>query len=346
MSVLALFGTAFIAFSLSAICGGGAGLLLIPVLGTFLPVSQVPAALTIGTATSSLSRMWMLSKSVRWAITFRFVPASLLGATIGAELLAYLDPMYIEFCMGLFLVSNLPYLFKRQSERVNNQAPQSPGWMVSIVGAMAGTISALTGAVGVLFNRFYLRFGLSPDEVIATRAANEILLHLTKLILYLWLDLFDLRVLGFGVAVALAAITSSSLMQDLLPKLSREIFSRIGFSAMVLIGVLMLNSSVLHIRESANPNLRLNRLSDDIEATLTWNKLVYSLEFNYGEGPEYERVVPFSSICAAQQDYLKTLDAPFQSMVIEKVFSFRGISYEANFFDPDEKLIKKVEFLC
>lgn len=41
MIYLALSVAAFIAFSISLICGGGAGLLLIPILGFALPAAQV-----------------------------------------------------------------------------------------------------------------------------------------------------------------------------------------------------------------------------------------------------------------------------------------------------------------
>jgi uncharacterized membrane protein YfcA len=339
-----LFTTALVAFSISAVCGGGAGLLLIPILGTILPVSQVPAALTIGTATSSLSRLWVFSKSIRWEMTIRFVPASLLGATMGAELLSYLEPMYIELCMGIFLVSNLPSLLGRQKETESIPPRSIATVTVAIIGMTAGVISALTGAVGVLFNRFYVRCGLSPQEIIATRAANEILLHVYKLFLYRGLGLFELKTLGYGLVVALAAIASSRVMKYVLPKLSREVFSRIGFSSMVLIGIMMLNSSLLHIRVSADPNLRLNHLAGEMEATLTWNKLAYSFEFNYGEGPEYEKVIPLSSLSIGQQEYLMSVVEEYDSILVEKVYSLAGLSYEANFLGPDQKLIKKVEF--
>ena len=54
-TLIIIFIVSFLAFSISAISGGGAGLMLIPILGQLLLVSQVPAALSIGTFTSSAS---------------------------------------------------------------------------------------------------------------------------------------------------------------------------------------------------------------------------------------------------------------------------------------------------
>ena len=90
-------------------------------------------------------------------MTVRFVPASLLGATMGAELLSYLEPMYIELCMGIFLVSNLPSLLRRQKETESIPTRSIATVTVAMVGMTAGVISALTGAVGVLFNRFFMQ---------------------------------------------------------------------------------------------------------------------------------------------------------------------------------------------
>ena len=38
--------------------------------------------------------------------------------------------------------------------------------------------------MGLLFNKFYLTCGMSKKEIIATRATNQPLLHIIKLVLY------------------------------------------------------------------------------------------------------------------------------------------------------------------
>lgn len=343
MSYLLLFTASFVAFSISVVCGGGAGLFLIPVLGTFLAVSHVPAALTIGTATSSLSRLWMFWDSIRWGVSIRFVPMSLLGATMGAALLKHLEPMYVELCMGVFLIANLPDLIKKPKTSEPMPTAIKGGWAVFAIGGLAGIISALTGAVGVLFNRFYLRYGLSPKEIIATRAANEILLHGYKLLLYYGLGLFDLKTIQYGAIVAFSAIISSRFMRHFLPRISQAVFARIGYFAMVLVGVVMLNGAILHIRSSVDPSLRLRHLAEDFEATLTWNKLIYSLEFSYGDGLEFEQVVPLASLPPEQQKEVSSMVQNYDHILLEKVTSFSRTHYEAHFFGANQNLIKTIE---
>ncbi len=111
-----IFIISFLAFSLSAICGGGAGLILIPILGRFLPVTQVPAALSIGTASSSISRIIAFYPKIRWDIVKWFVPIALPAVWLGAWLLSYMNPIYLQLLMGLFLINNLPMVFKKEKE--------------------------------------------------------------------------------------------------------------------------------------------------------------------------------------------------------------------------------------
>lgn len=56
-ALMLVFIGAFVAFGISVFAGGGAGLVLIPLLGLVLPPASVPAALSIGMAVSSASRL-------------------------------------------------------------------------------------------------------------------------------------------------------------------------------------------------------------------------------------------------------------------------------------------------
>lgn len=342
MLYLLIFISAFLAFSISLICGGGAGLLLIPILGYALPASQVPAALTIGTSVSSISKIWLFYKSIRWPLVRLFLPAAIPGVVIGAWLLSYLNPMYIELCMAVFLVSNLPYVFKKSTP--DNQNNLLPAWVILIVGFLAGFISGLTGAVGVLFNHVYFRCGLTKEEIVATRAANEVILHIIKLFLYAWLGLFTLTVLKLGLIVAVAAILATFIMKVVLPKIPVNIFSKMGYSAMVVAGVLMFNSAIIRIQDAHDPSMKIVRVAKGFDAALSWNDLLYTIEFKYGEGFEFERIIAFTTLPTAQQNFVLNQQGDATKVVIEKVYSFKKTSYEAYYYNSEDKLIRKIKF--
>lgn len=342
MLYLSLFIAALFAFSISLICGGGAGLLLIPILGYSLPAAQVPAALSIGTSVSSVTKIILFFQEITWRVVKLFLPAAIAGVFFGAWLLSYLAPMYVELCMAVFLVSNLPYLFKKESAAASAQPP--PAYLLPLIGLLAGIISGLTGAVGVLFNRFYLRYGMTKEQIVATRAANEVILHIIKLFLYAYFGLFTLKVLILGLIVALAAILSTTLMKQVLPKISISVFSNIGYSAMVVSGVVLFNSAIINIQRAHSPGIYIKHVAKGYDAEISWDDVFYTVEFKYNEGFEFEKIIPFSSLSVAQQQWLKAQQGNAHKIVIEKVYAIGSISYEAYFYDASEALVQKVEF--
>lgn len=342
MLYFSLFIAALLAFSISLICGGGAGLLLIPILGYALPAAQVPAALTIGTSVSSISKIGLFYQNIRWPLVRLFLPAAIPGVVIGAWLLSYLNPMYIELCMAVFLVSNLPYIFKKSAPA--SQQNRLPAWVMRIVGFLAGLISGLTGAVGVLFNHVYFRYGLTKEEIVATRAANEVILHIIKLFLYAWLGLFTLTVLKLGLIVAVAAILATFVMKIVLPKIPVNIFSKMGYSAMVIAGLLMFNSAIIRIQEAHDPSMKIVRVAKGFDAALSWNDLLYTIEFKYGEGFEFEKIIAFSALSDSQQTFVLSHQGDAAKVVIEKVYSLKKTSYEAYYYNHEDQLLRKIKF--
>jgi len=343
MIYLNILVVAFFAFALSMICGGGAGLLLIPILGYALPAAQVPVALSIGTSVSSVTKLYLFFRQINWHIVRHFLPFALVGILVGAWLLSYLSSIYIELCMAVFLVSNLPYIFKKTSVPSKTASPFSNHFL-KLIGFLAGFISALTGAVGVLFNAVYLRYGLSKEEIVATRAANEIILHLVKICLYASFSLFTLKAFYIGMLVAVAAVAATYLMKYVLPKISISIFSKIGYGAMVFSGVILLNSALISIHEAHNPSFHVVRVSKGYDASFNWDDLIYSIEFKYSEGFEFESIIRLTDLDQIRQDYVRAQEVSAHKIVIEKVYALKKISYEAYYYDSSNRLIKSIQF--
>ncbi len=339
--LIILFIVSFLAFSISAICGGGAGLMLIPILGQLLSVGQVPAALSVGTFTSSASRLIVFRKNICWNIVTYFVPAALPAVWLGAVLLKYVNPVYLEIVMGIFLVSNLIFLFKKPKE-INEQ--ERPAAMkLAFVGFLAGFLSGLTGAVGLLFNRFYLRYGLTKEEIVATRAANEIILHLVKIGLYFLFGLINGKVIYIGLIVAASAIFSTFAMKSILPRLSEFSFRKIGYSAMVLSGFMMLGQSGKDLLSDKNPVSAPNLIAYDQK--LKWQHANYELEFTYDEGFEFEQLIPLTELSLYQQSFVKSRMPDADKITIEAVYAVnQKKSYEAYCF-KNNQLVDKIDFV-
>jgi uncharacterized membrane protein YfcA len=340
-SLIIIFIFSYLAFSISAICGGGAGLMLIPILGGLLPISQVPAALSIGTFTSSASRIIVFKKNICWHIVKYFVPAALPAVWLGAWLLKFVNPMYLEITMGLFLVSNLPFIFKKNTEI--NEVVKPSNFILIIIGFLAGFLSGLTGAVGLLFNKFYLRYGLTKEEIVATRAANEIILHLVKLILYTLFGLITLKVISIGVVVAVSAVLSTWSMKWILPRLGEFIFKKVGYFAMVISGFVMLTQSTTDLLQANSGSFTTNSKSKGLETKLKWQNTHYALEFTYDEGFEFEQVIPMQDLTATQQQFVMSKKQNADQIIIEAVHQIGKKSYEAYYFEK-KILAHKIDF--
>lgn len=341
MSFFLIFLCSYIAFSLSALCGGGAGLILMPILGRLLPVNQIPVALSIGTFTSSFSRLIVFFKNINWHIVRYFLPTALPAVALGALLLKYVNPVYLEVVMSLFLISHLPLVLKKNKQI--NTVHRGSDRKLLVIGFFAGFLSGFTGAVGLLFNKFYLQYGLSKEEIVATRAANEIILHLIKIVLYICFGLITSDAINIGVLVAISALLSTWTMKWILPRIKDGFFKRIGYGAMVFSGFVMLGQSGTSALRLNNADLSSRPISNGIEARLQWQKSGYTLEFTYDEGFEFEQVIPLTELSKSQQNLVLQQGTNSDKVIIEAVYNIGSASYEAYYFKSN-KLVRKIDF--
>lgn len=324
--VILLIGTVF-AFWLSAICGGGASLIIIPILNWMLPTSVVPFSLTIGTFASSASRIAVFKKHINWTIFLWFVPFSIPAVLLGAYLIKYINPLYLQIIVGLFLVANLPQLFLKKKE-IEAEEKAYPKSVLAIVGFFAGFVSGITGAIGLLFNKFYLRYGLKKEEIVATRAANEIFLHFIKLIIYIILGLFSKEAIYLGLAIAVGAIISSYSVKYILPLISEFWFRKIGYGAMVISGCTLLVATSNKIIAKDHVSISSINNTNETETKVNWRNSSFILEFAIDDGLEVERPISYEELPKKLQERYQQLDKIYIKVDVEKVYKINGSSYE------------------
>ncbi|QJU56908.1 sulfite exporter TauE/SafE family protein [Sphingomonas sp. AP4-R1] len=331
MVVAFVFLAATAAFATSAVAGGGAGLILVPLLRTILPVSGVPAALSIGTAASSLSRIVVFRRAIRWDVVRRFVPLALPSAALGAWLLTRFEPAYVELILAFFLLANLPQLFRKSPAGDSGTPPLDRKWLVWI-GAAAGLFSGFTGAVGLLFNGLYRRIGMDRHEIVATRATNEVLLHLLKIALYSAFGLMTPSTLAAGLLVAVAAILASIAVRWILPHLDEALFRRIGQVAMVAAGFAMLSLSSNQIARIHRAWLTVVTPGVEREVHLYWGGRQWLAAEIEAEGDiAFERSIPFATLPPHLRRAAHAKADGRAIALVEEVHSLDGLSYEIHY---------------
>lgn len=336
-----MFISSVLAFWISALCGGGASLVIIPALNSILPLSVVPFSLTIGTFTSSASRILFFNKHVKWKIFIWFTPFSIPAVLLGAYLIKLVNPTYLQAVVALFLIANIPQLLISRKKQEKEEKPY-PNSILAAVGFFAGFISGITGAIGLLFNRFYLKYGLSKEEIIATRAANEIFLHAIKIIIYILLGLYSVNAVWAGITIASAAIISSYTVKYILPYLSEFIFRKIGYGAMAVSGIVLLSGASEKIIKQDNISWSVAQNGDESEATIQWRQSAFILEYAYDGGLEIERPIKSDELPPALKIKYEKLSSEYNQILLEKVFSIGSSSYE--FYCEKDKVWTKFEF--
>jgi len=322
--VAIIFLIAVLAFCVSVVAGGGAGLVLVPLLRVLLPVEQVPAALSIGTATGSLARIHAFRRSIRWDVVRWFAPAALPMAAIGAWALSRFEPAYVELLIGIFLIANLPALFRKARVEERALQPMSKARLLGL-GALAGLISGFTGAVGLLFNRAYVRMGLTKEQLVATRAANEIALHVLKIILYAGFGLLGAQGLVVGAMVAVAAIVAAYVMRRVLPFVNERLFRTVSRGAMIAAGVAMFTMSSNQIMAIHRAWAGHVRIGDEREFQLYWEgHRRFVLELEEDGTPVIERRIEESDLTPTQRAAAHRAAGKDRIELIEQVYAPGG----------------------
>ena len=233
--ILVLIG-AFIIFILSTLSGGGASLLLMPLVALVVGVKAVAPVMTISIGMSSTSKVFFFWKDIDWNLFVWLFPSTIVGSIIGARLFAELSSDYLQILIGLLLVSTVMQ-FKKKDKPSKFRIK---AWHFAPMGLGVAFLSGLIGGVGPLMNSAYLSYGISKESLLGTRAANAILLHLTKIISYAYLGYVDGEVLKYGILIGVVSMSAIYFGKLILGKMSDEVFRKIVISSMVVSGVLML----------------------------------------------------------------------------------------------------------
>lgn len=233
--ILILIG-AFIIFILSTLTGGGASLLLMPLVAAVVGVKAVAPVMAISIGMSSTSKVFFFYKYIDWKLFAWLFPSTIIGSILGAKMFAELSSDYLQILIGLLLISTV-FQFNRTEKRTGLKVK---AWHFAPMGLIVAFLSGLIGGVGPLMNSAYLNYGISKEGLLGTRSANAILLHLTKIISYAYFGYVNGEVLKYGIMIGISSMVAVYFGKLILSKMSEVFFRKIVVGSMVLSGVLML----------------------------------------------------------------------------------------------------------
>lgn len=248
MYIIFLIIGVIITFILSVLSGGGASLLLMPIITALIGVRGVAPIMTIGITFSSISKAFYFWKEIDWHLFKWLFPSTVIGSVLGARLLAEVPTDLLQVIIGLFLISTVVQF--RPSTKRSSLLPKVKAWHFAPMGFVVSFLSGLIGGVGPLMNSAYLNYGMSKESLLGTRSANAILLHVTKIISYASLGLIDLQILKYGILVGIAAVVGTYIGRKLLGHITDGMFRQIVVASMVASGIFMLLKNKEYILSS------------------------------------------------------------------------------------------------
>lgn len=245
MTIFLVLVGAFVVFILSTLSGGGASLLLMPLVAVVVGVRSVAPVMTISIGMGSISKVLLFWRDIDWKLFLWLFPSTIVGSILGANMFAILSTEYLQLLIGLLLISTV-FQFNQKETPPKFKIK---AWHFAPMGLIVSFMSGLIGGVGPLMNSAYLNYGITKESLLGTRSANAILLHVTKIISYAYLGFVTQEVINYGVLIGLSSILAVYIGKIILGRMSPMIFRRIVVASMVISGCLMLWKNIPIIQE-------------------------------------------------------------------------------------------------
>ena len=235
MAVIWLLGASCISWFISTLAGGGSPLILIPTLSLFLSASMIPPVITIGMLFGNGQRVGLYWQGIDWHLTQWYLPGATVGAIMGAFLFTQLQLEWLTVLLGLFLILSIC------TYRLAENLPlfQVKAWYFLPTGFIYGFLSGLIGSTGPLLNLFYLHYGLEKGDMIGTKSAHVLVVHLVKIIAYSAFGVISLPMLGYGLLIGFGAFPGNWLGQKVLEQMEEKQFRQIAVAFVLLSGIML-----------------------------------------------------------------------------------------------------------
>jgi uncharacterized membrane protein YfcA len=212
--LVALAALAVVTSFISGIFGMAGGMLLIGFLLALLPVPVAMVFHGVIQIAANGWRAWLWRHHVNWRVVLNF------GLGSGASLLAFSSFDFVpDKAMVLLVLGLIPFVALSVPQRI---APNiERGGHAFLAGAIGGALQLVSGVTGPILDVFYVRTGMTRQANVSTKAAAQVLGHLTKVTYFAGLidnpagrDLTQWLVMGYAAAFAVLGTTLSRRFLD------------------------------------------------------------------------------------------------------------------------------------
>ena len=249
MELFILIITAFITSSISAVIGMGGGIILLGIMAILIPEGYMVIALHgIIQLISNTTRTYVFKEHLKNDLIKQFSIGAIIGVGFSVLIIFILmiffkvtsaNEIKVEMLKPLIGIFIIWYLFfKKKSKKKLNSFIK--------VGVIAGISSIFIGAVGPLIAPFFLNRSLSKENIIANKAACQMITHSSKIPLFIFL--FNVNYIQeYKILIPLTAsvFIGTNFGKYILNFIPEELFNKLFKGALFLIAIRLIFTGYL-----------------------------------------------------------------------------------------------------
>ena len=242
MEILALIIAAFITSSISAVLGMGGGIILLGIMATIIPNGYMVIALHgIIQLISNTTRTYVFRTHIKSKIIKEFSIGAAIGVGISALIIFLIIKFYevnsaseikIDFLKPMIGIFIIWYLFLKKSKKEK----KSKSFIK--VGSISGLASIFIGATGPLIAPFFINHNLIKEEIIANKAACQMITHLTKIPLFiLFFHVNYIEEYQILLPLIIAVFIGTNIGKKMLGYIPEKLFNKLFKTALFIIAI-------------------------------------------------------------------------------------------------------------
>ena len=242
MESIILILASFITSSISAVLGMGGGIILLGIMAVIIPEGYMVIALHgMIQLASNTTRTFVFRKFIKKNLVKEFFIGAFIGVGISILIIILIIQIFekqsanqiqAEFLKPLIGAFIIWYLFFKKSKKEKKTGSFTK------VGTIAGISSIFIGAVGPLIAPFFLNKSLTKENIIANKAACQMITHFTKIPLFIYL--FDVNYIAESkvlLPLIIAVFIGTNFGKKILSFIPEELFKKLFRIALFIIAL-------------------------------------------------------------------------------------------------------------
>ncbi len=226
-----------IAEVLGTVGGFGSSVFFVPVANFFLDFQSVLGVTALFHLSSNLSKIAFFKKGLNKKLLLTLGIPAVIFVSAGAFLSKYIDPTYLSFTLSIFLIA-LSLLFLIFKKIVIAASTKN----AIIGGSLSGLSAGILGTGGAIRGITMAAFNLSKDTFIATSAVVDLMVDLSRTVIYYYNGYIHKHDLYLIPILIVVAILGTWIGKKTLDKMSQEQFKKIVLLLILAIGIASLFS--------------------------------------------------------------------------------------------------------